>query len=115
MVLAGGAWICYYQFIDTLLLSEIVEESGHPVENSIASVFDFDTGLSRHDVKQLKQKCGYWKSRLDDVNDIDDLNEYDQEMGKLLVDMDKDPQMKKVGELIKVKGALVVELVLEVF
>ena len=46
----------YYFFLDTLSVSELAGKSADPGVTLFVNVFDFDTGLTRWDVHNLKKK-----------------------------------------------------------
>lgn len=111
-LLIGTSWLYYFR-LDTLTLSEVLEKSENPYESFLRSDFSLDTGLTRHDIRILKTKREYWSERFENVRDIVDHDEYNRELSKMLDEMEKDPQMKKVADLINQKGMLMVYTVLE--
>ncbi len=111
-LLIGTSWLYYFR-LDTLTLSEVLEKSENPYESFLRSDFSLDAGLTRHDIRILKTKREYWSERFENVRDIVDHDEYNRELSKMLDEMEKDPQMKKVADLINQKGMLMVYTVLE--
>ena len=83
------------------MLSEIVEETGNNKIDILINIFDFDTGLTRHDIHRLKTTKDYWIQRMKEVEKIDDPYIRQTENEKLIAEMLDDPTMKKL-----VKGIL---------
>lgn len=96
----GGVYLYHYEYMQTLMLSEIVGETDEPLVNIAASVFDFDTGLTRHDLNEIMNSKDYWIERMQYVESINEQELYNAEMAKLLHDMMKDPHYKKLADLI---------------
>jgi hypothetical protein len=78
------------------MLSEIVGDTDNSAINLSVSLFDFDTELTRHDIKQLKDNKDYWISRIKEVDAIKDSNLKMQSSAQLLSDMMDDPVLKKI-------------------
>lgn len=78
------------------MLSEIVGHSDNPMVNILVNAGDFDTGLTRHDIKQLKDNKDYWLARIQEVNAIENFDLKQQASIKLLSDMMEDPTLKKI-------------------
>jgi hypothetical protein len=92
-----GVW---YFFIDTLSFSEIVGKGNKPRTTILINLFDFDTGLSRYDIYNLKSKSDYWATRTRNVNSISDPNRRNIENEKLMAEMMQDPSMKKIAKKV---------------
>lgn len=100
IVLISGlmAVIIYYHhnYIETVMLSDIVSHTNNPSLNIVVSLVDFDTGLTRHDIKVLEEKKDYWLGRIQEVDAISDPDQKEQASLKLLSDMMEDPVLKKI-------------------
>lgn len=92
----GGYYYYEHNYIETLMLSEIVGHSDNPMVNILVNAGDFDTGLTRHDIKQLKDNKDYWLARIQEVNAIENSDLKQQASIKLLSDMMEDPTLKKI-------------------
>lgn len=92
----GGYYYYRHNYVDTLMLSEIVGDTDNSAINLSVSLFDFDTELTRHDIKQLKDNKDYWISRIKEVDAIKDSNLKMQSSAQLLSDMMDDPVLKKI-------------------
>ena len=101
---AGGYYYYQHNYIKTLMLSEIVGHTENDVVNILVNLGDFDTNLTRHDLKEIKSQKDYWINRINEVNAIEDPELRDQANTKLLADMMEDPTMKKVCKIITAKG-----------
>ncbi len=110
---AGGYWYYHREYVETLMLSEIVGKSEQPLENFLTDVFDFDTGLTRHDVKQIRKRKDYWKQRMDEVSEIVDPQKRADELARLYNEMSEDESMKKLRDKIKEKGGDIAGIVLD--
>ena len=53
-VSVGSFFYYRYNYINTLMLSEIAGKTDDNLTNIAVSLFDFDTGLTRNDIKRLK-------------------------------------------------------------
>ena len=91
------AGISYYYFVATLSLSDIVGNTSSPIANLGLRLFDFDTGLTRYDIVNLKQKSPYWAKRIKEVESIYNANEKSQENARLIEEMLADPTMQKIA------------------
>lgn len=100
----GGYFYYQYNYVKTLLLSEIVGQTDNDIVNILVNLGDFDTGLTRHDLNNLKSQKDYWINRMNEVNAISDPELQEQANLKLIADMMEDPTMKKVCKIITVKG-----------
>jgi len=101
ILIAGGfsIWGYYYyhhNYVATLMLSEVVGHTDNPGINIAVSLADFDTGLTRNDIKILEEKKDYWIGRIQEVDAIDDPDQKEQASLKLLSDMMEDPVLKKI-------------------
>jgi len=106
MIIGGGGGYYYYHrnYVDTLMLSEIVGHSDNDIVNILVNLGDFDTGLTRHDISNLKSNGNYWINRMNEVNAIQDSELQQQANIKLMAEMMEDPTMKKVCKIITTKG-----------
>jgi len=109
----GGYWYYHHEYVETLMLSEIVGKSDKPFENFLTDVFDFDTGLSRHDIKQIRKRKDYWLQRMDEVVETADPEKRAHEMAILYEEMSEDKSMKKLRDKVKEKGLDVAGLVFD--
>lgn len=100
----GGYFYYQYNYVKTLMLSEIVGQTDNDIVNILVNLGDFDTGLTRHDLNKLKSQKDYWINRMNEVNAISDPELQEQANLKLIADMMEDPTMKKVCKIITVKG-----------
>jgi hypothetical protein len=97
LIISSGGYLLYkHEYVDTLMLSEILGKSDKPIENFLTDVFDFDTGLTRHDIKILKKRKYYWTERMNDVTEINDPSLHASEMAKLYEEMREDEVMSKI-------------------
>jgi hypothetical protein len=103
-LLVGGYLYYQYNYVKTLMLSEIVGKTDNDVVNILVNLSDFDTGLTRRDLKKLKSQKEYWINRMNEVNNITNPELREQANLKLISDMTQDPTMKKVCKIITVKG-----------
>lgn len=94
----GGYYYYQRNYVETLMLSEIIGSSNSPVENLIINLTDFDTGLTRHDIQQLKTNKDYWLTRIQKSDAIRDPGLKEQAETQLLADMMNDPILKKIGK-----------------
>lgn len=78
------------------MLSEVVGHSDNAGINIAVSIADFDTGLTRHDIKHLIDNKDYWLARMQELNAIADSDLKKQASLKLLSDMMEDPALKKI-------------------
>lgn len=100
----GGYYYYQHNYVDTLMLSEIVGHSENPIVNILVNLGDFDTGLTRHDIQQIETNKDYWINRMKEVEAIKDPDLKEQANAQLLSDMVEDPAMKKMCKIITSKG-----------
>ena len=88
----------YYQhnYVETLMLSEIVGKTDNPLINIAIKLGDFDTGLTRHDMKQLSENKDYWIRRIQEVEAIQNSDLKEQASLTLLSEMMEDPVLSKI-------------------
>jgi hypothetical protein len=86
------------------MFSEVIGKTDNPLANIAISFFDFNTGLTRHDIQHIEKTKGYWIRRIKEVEAIRDSDLRARETEKLLEEMASDPSMKKVGKLIFSNG-----------
>jgi hypothetical protein len=84
-----------YKYVETLMLSEIVGHSEDPMINIFVNLVDFDTGLTRNDIKELKSNKEQWINRINEVETIYDPDLRGEASAKLLSEMMEDPILKK--------------------
>jgi len=102
--ITGGGYYYHHNYVETLMLSEIVGHTDNNIVNILVNLGDFDTGLTRHDISNLKTNGNYWINRMNEVNAIADPALQEQANIKLMADMMEDPTLKKVCKIITVKG-----------
>ena len=93
-----------YYYVQTLSLSEIVGKTDDSLTNIAVNFLDFDTGLTRNDIRQLKNNKDYWIGRINEVERIQNPDQKMEANTKLLSDMMDDPTMKKICKLIASLG-----------
>lgn len=92
-----GAYFGYqYYYVQTLQLSELVGKTDDSLTNIAVNFFDFDTGLTRNDIRRLKNNKDYWLDRMKEIENIHDPDLKMEANTKLLSDMMDDPTLKKV-------------------
>lgn len=96
-VIGLGGW---YYGADTLMFSEIVGDSLGPRGTVLVNLFDFDTGLTRYDLYNLKNKTAYWDKRMQEVSSIRNPVLRQEEYDRLVAEMMQDPSMKKVMQKV---------------
>lgn len=114
LLVVGGYYYYQYQYVETLRLSEIVGKSGNPIEDMFTNMFDFDTGLTRHDLKQIEKRKDYWLQRVNDLKQISDSDKQAEAWARLYNDMSEDKSMAKLRDKVFEKSGEVGRLVLEV-
>lgn len=93
----GGSYYYYHQnYVETLTLNEIVGHTDNPLVNIAINLADFDTGLTRHDLKQLFENKDYWLQRIKEVEAISDPVTKEHASYMLLDEMMEDPVLKKI-------------------
>jgi len=100
LILIGIAYSAWYYYIDTLTLSEITGQSENATVDILINLFDFDTGITRHEMRQLSQKADGWNQRMNDIMLIEDQSLQQAEQAKLVAEMMRDPAFKKIAKLI---------------
>jgi len=78
------------------MLSEIVGKTENASLNLAVNFFDFDTGLTRHDIKHLGNNKDYWISRINELDTIHNNEQKQQASIQLLSDMMEDPVLNKI-------------------
>lgn len=111
ILLIAGASLCSYfgyqfYYVKTLKLSEIVGHTDDTLTNIVVNFLDYDTGLTRHDIRKIESSKEYWLKRMRDVESIQDPDLKSRENEKLLAELMEDPTMKKIfkGTLAKTSG-----------
>lgn len=104
LLVLAGSFYYYHTYIDTLMLSEIIGKSQNSVINISLSLFDFDTGLTRHDINHIKSSKDYWIKRISEVDSINNAELKAQEYQKLVAEMLEDSSMKKICKGLLIKG-----------
>lgn len=102
-----------YFYVSTLMLSEVVGKTNNSGINVAVNFFDFDTGLTRHDIRQLKKNKDYWIRRIKEVDAIQNSDQKRQASLQLLSDMMDDPTLKKLAKIITSVGLGVTSNLLE--
>lgn len=92
----GSFYYYNHNYVSTLMLSEIVGKTDNAGINIAVKLFDFDTGLTRHEISQLNDRKDYWISRIKEVEAIQDTDQKTQASAQLLSEMMDDPVLKKI-------------------
>lgn len=92
----GSFYYYHHNYVSTLMLSEIVGDTDNASINLAVNLFDFDTRLTRHDIKKLKKNKDYWFSRIKEIDAIQNEDQKQQASIQLLGDMMDDPVLKKI-------------------
>ncbi|SDP86120.1 hypothetical protein [Desulforhopalus singaporensis] len=90
----------YYYFVDTLSMSDLVNENSSPTVTIFTNLLDFDTGLTRWDIQHLENKAPYWQKRINQVESITNYEEREKARNILVAEMLKDPSIKKLNQRI---------------
>ena len=98
IVLIIFGYLLYYFFIDTLKFSEITGDTKNPMANILVNLLDFDTGITRYEIYNLKNKSIKWEIETRRVLSIPDPNLRQREHEKLLAEMMRDPAFKKLSQ-----------------
>lgn len=115
-VSVGSLFYYRYNYINTLMFSEIVGKTDNAMANLAIKVFDFDTGLTRHDIKQLNDKKDYWIGRIKVLSEIQDADQKQQATIQLLADFLDEPAIKKLkSKLIELSPDSNLELIKNIF
>ena len=78
------------------MLSEIVGKTENASVKLAVNFFDFDTGLTRSDIKHLDNNKDYWISRINELDTIYNNEQKQQASIQLLSDMMEDPVLNKI-------------------
>ncbi len=114
LLLAGGIFYYYhYNFVETLRLSEIIGNTGNPIEDMLTDVFDFDTGLTRHDLKQIEKRKDYWMKRVGELDQISDPDQQAEAWARLYNEMGEDKSMRKLRDKVFEKSSKLGMMVLD--
>ena len=98
-----------YYYVQTLQLSEVVGKTDNSIANIAINFLDFDTGLTRNDIRRLKNNKDYWIGRMKEVEKIQDPDQKMQANAKLLSDMMDDPTLKKILKGTFAKTSIIIE------
>jgi hypothetical protein len=90
----------WYYFEDTLMLTEIIKEPENPRATIFLNLMDFDTGLTRYDIRNLASKSRHWEARIKEVEAIRDPQRRAFEQEKLMAEMMQDPSFKKIAKKV---------------
>ena len=105
-----------YNYVHKLMLSEIIGKTDNVMANLAINIFDFDTGLTRHDIKQLNDKKDYWITRINQLDEIQDADQKQQATIQLLADFLDEPVVKKLkSKLIALSPDTILELIKTIF
>jgi hypothetical protein len=96
LVLLAAIPVYRYYFVNTLMLSQVLGKTDNALANLAINAFDFDTGLTRHDIKQLNDKKDYWITRINKLDEIQDADQKQQATIQLLSDFLDEPVVKKL-------------------
>jgi hypothetical protein len=110
----GVVYSIWYYYIDTLSMSEIVGQSDNAKVDILINLFDFDTGITRHEMRQLSQKADGWNQRMSEIMRIQDESLRQAEQEKLVAEMMRDPAFKKIAQLLFKTGAKSAKGLLEI-
>jgi len=99
-----SSYAYYYYYVQTLMFSEIIGKTDNNLENIAIKFFDFNTGLTRHDISHLENTKDYWIKRMREVESIQNPTLKAEETKKLMNDMMQDPSLKKINKLLLNKG-----------
>jgi hypothetical protein len=86
----------HHNYVSTLMLSEVVGKTENASINLAVNFFDFDTGLTRSDIKHLDNNKDYWISRINELDTIHNNEQKQQASIQLLSDMMEDPVLNKI-------------------
>lgn len=100
LIVLGVVYSAWFYYVDTLSMSEIVGQSDSAVVDIFVNLFDFDTGITRHEISQLSQKSKGWNLRMDEIMRIQDQTQRQAEHEKLVAEMMRDPAFKKIAQMI---------------
>jgi hypothetical protein len=103
--IAGSYYYYHYEYVETLRLSEIIDKTDNPMVNLAVNILDFDTGLTRHDIKHLKNNKEYWIGRINQLDAIQGDNQKQEAVIQLLADFFDDPVVKKLKPNLTAFGA----------
>ncbi len=108
-----GSYFGYqHYYVETLKISEIVGTSDDDLTNIAVKLMDFDTGLTRHDIKQLNDKKDYWITRINELEKIQNDDQKQQATIQLLADFLDEPVVKKLkSKLIALSPDSTLELI----
>ena len=95
----------YYIFIDTLSFSELAGKQQNPTATIFLNLLDFDTGLTRYDVLNLKKKAEVWQAKERQIFSIQNPEIRRIEHEKLMAEMMQDPSFKKLSRKFLGMGA----------
>lgn len=95
-LMVGSYFHYQHNYVQTLMLSEIVGKTDDNLANIAVNLFDFDTGVTRHDIKQLNDNKDYWLERIKEVDAIQNEDQKQQAIAQLISDMMEDPVLKKI-------------------
>jgi hypothetical protein len=85
-----------YYYVETLKVTEIVGKSEDNLTNIALNFLDFDTGLTRNDLRKIKSSKDYWMKRITEVDSIQDPEKKASEYEKLINELLEDPSLKKI-------------------
>jgi hypothetical protein len=113
-VLSGGGYYYYqHNYVDTLMLSEIIGKTDNNLLNIGLNLFDFDTGLTRNDINHLDSNKEYWINRLNELDSIKDPDAKAQANLQLISDMMEEPALKKIVKIVTTNGIGIVIKLME--
>lgn len=111
MALVVVLFSLWYYYVDTLSLSEVVGDGGGMKQQMFVNLFDFDTGLTRHDVDRLKKLALEWERRSVEIAKIVDPAQREAAQDQLNLDILKDPTVKKISRKLFFGSKTALELV----
>ena len=94
---ATAGYASYGYFGRTLMLSEIIQQPDNAALTFMIKTVDFDTGLTKYDLHQLRGKIEGFNQRMENIKTIQDPAERKQQEEKLLVELMNDPLAAKLA------------------
>ncbi|HOE28042.1 MAG TPA: hypothetical protein PLR32_01520 [candidate division Zixibacteria bacterium] len=103
----------YYFFVDTLTLTEIASSSGNRTAAAAAALVNFDTGLTRWDIRRLSDRASAWEERWRALDSLSDRSARRAGRDSLVSEMMADPAFKKLSDRLGTLGERSAESILE--
>lgn len=90
-----AGWGGWFLFGQTLRLSQIVGKQTDPYVVIAASLFDFDTGLSRYDLYVLQGKARRWNALIRQIELLPSAQQREYASAQLYAEMVSDPTARE--------------------